>query len=61
MSDYSFLSFIKKANRIGHASCRHALSLGLAGDATGGTAVWMQTQISCMAGGRDIKREENSM
>lgn len=56
------------ANAMLHASCSHALSLekqnliqfGLS-DATGGSAVWMQTQNSCVAERRDIKREKNSM
>lgn len=53
------------ANTMQHASLSHALSLGKQnliqfgpGDATGGSAVWMQTPNSCR---RDIKREKNSM
>ena len=59
---------VTSANTMLHASRSHAPSLekqnliqfGL-GDATGGSAVWMQTPNSCVAERRDIKREKNSM
>lgn len=76
LRDHSLLHYLKKtntqettsANTKLHANRSHASSLekqnliqfGL-GDATGGSAVWMQTQNSCVAERRDIKREKNSM
>lgn len=46
-----------------HASSpekQNLIQFGL-GDATGGSVIWMQTQNSCVAERRDIKREKNSM
>lgn len=77
LCDRSLLDYIKNKHKknsnhnickVQTQFCSHAWSLekenliqlGL-GDATGGSALWMQTQNPCMAEMRDIKREKNSM